>query len=333
MTEPDLRKLRKYRLRNKEVKLRKVIKPSYVAQYARSLTHNNKDSPIIISGYPGEGKSVLAVKIAKQYDKRFSYDRNLIYSRKELKRKIDDYKPSAFIIDESIDILYKRSWNKSSQREIVRLLNKCRSQGHLLIFVQPQFTDMDKDIRKGRIRLWIYVVKRGVAGVMRPLRQLGGSKDPWNLKDNNKMIKRKQKELNDDFFGMLEGLYESENFLNYMRWTDLYKDEYDAYEEVKDRKKYDEDEDDMFYDKEEAHKLAEKEAFRVLAHVKHYGKLKRGSYKYISSYFDISNSSVSSKINKALIEQGYKEKKKEKGSSSTQNLNKKEAREKQGITI
>ncbi len=96
---------------------------------------------------------------------------------------------------------------------------------------------------------------------------------------------------------------------------------------------YDEDEDDRFYDKEEAKEYAQKEAFRVLAHVKHYDKLKRGSYKYIASYYDISNSSVSSKMNKALIALGYKEKKKEKGSQTTQNLNKKEAREKQGITI
>lgn len=330
MSEPDLRKLRTYKMKGKSIRLKKVIKPSYLSRFARSLTYNNKDAPIIISGYPGEGKSVLAIKIAKQYDKRFSYERNLVYSRRELKRKIEDYKPSAFIIDESIDILYKRSWNKSSQKEVVRMLNKCRSKGHLLIFVQPQFSDMDKDIRKGRIRLWLYVVKRGVAAVLRPMRQLGGAKDPWKLKDNNKIIKKKQKELGDDFTGMLEGLYESENFLNYMRWTDIDKEEYEAYEEIKDRKKYDEDENDRFYTKEEAEDFAQKEAFKVLGHVKHNGKLKRGAYKYIASYYDISSSAVSSKMSKAMIKEGLKKPKKE---VSTQNLNKKEDKKEQGITI
>src|SRR6056297_4047322 len=220
----------RYKLLNqdKEVKLRKVISPFSIAKFAKGLTKNKKDGVLSISGQTGEGKSVLAVEIAKRFDGRFNFDRNLIYSRKELKEKIETFRPSAFIVDEAINVVYKREWNKSGQKDLIKLLNICRSKGHLIIFVQPAFTDMDKDIRKERVRLWIYAKKRGIGIVFRPIRSISGDVDPFKLDELNTVVKKYVYKMG-EFIGTLEGCYRSENFLNFIRWDNLPKEEYEIY--------------------------------------------------------------------------------------------------------
>ena len=293
----------KYKLlyQDKEVRLKKVISVTPIAKYARGLTKNKKDCVLSITGPTGEGKSVLAAKIAKKYDKRFEYDRNLIYSRKELKEKIETFPASAFIIDEAINVLYKREWNKSSQKDLIKLLNICRSKGHLLIFVQPAFTDMDKDIRRERVRLWIYVKKRGIGIVFRPIRTIAGEQDPFKLKEMNVWIKKSQRKMG-EFVGTLEGSYRTENFLNFIRWGNLDKDEYEIYEKIKDRKKYD-DETEELWTKKDAEKYAREQIFLILSYLKHRKKFKTGLYKYIAHFLNLTISSVSSYMKKAKITQ------------------------------
>lgn len=294
----------RYRLLNqdKEVKLKKVISPFSIGKFAKGLTRNRKDCVLSISGATGEGKSVLAVEIAKRFDRRFEYDRNLIYSRQELKEKIETFKPSAFIVDEAINVLYKREWNKSSQKDLIKLLNICRSKGHLIIFVQPAFTDMDKDIRRERVRLWIYVKKRGVGIVFRPIRAISGSQDPFKLDDLNKTVKRFVNKMG-EFVGTLEGAYRSENFLNFIRWDNLSDEEYMIYDRIKDEKKYADDEKEKLLTKKDAQKYARQVTFDVLAILKNKKYTKLGFYKHVANYFNITNSSVSTYMKRAEVSQ------------------------------
>lgn len=281
----------------KEVRLKKVIFPRHIASYAKALTKVKKDCPITISGYPGEGKSVLGIDIAKEYDKRFSYERNCIYGRNELYEKIETLKPSDLLIDEAINALYKREWNKGAHKDLVKLLNICRSKKHLLTFIQPNFTDMDKDIRNERIRLWIFVIRRGVAAVLRPIRSLAGTGDPWNLDLNDDLVKKHVKKLG-IFIGTIEGLYRSPNFLGFLRWNDMPEEEYDLYEEVKDRKKYDNDDTNLITPKE-AELRTRNRIFQLLAILRSKNFLKKGSYNHIASFLGISASGVSAYIKKA----------------------------------
>jgi len=297
----SLSQLRRFNWDRKEIKLKKVIQTKTVSKYAKGLTRVRKDCVICITGFTGEGKSVLAVDIARQYDKRFTFERNCIYSRKELKEKIETYPPSAFIIDEAINVLYKRDWNTSAQKDLVRLLNICRSKGHFLIFVQPVISDMDKDIRNERIRLWIYVVKRGVGVVFRPIRSLGGGKDPWNLEENDKSIKKFVRSSG-EFIGTLEGSFRTVNFLNFIRWEDIGKEDYEAYESIKDDKKYAEEEITLLT-KDVAEKMARDKIFEVLSILKQKKYLKMGFMRYVAAYMNLSNSSVSAYLKKSAIKQ------------------------------
>lgn len=289
------------RIGDKIIKLRYVILPKHIAQFGKKLTKRKKDLIFIISGYPGEGKSVLAIAIAKEYDRRFTYDRNLIYSRSELMEKIETLPPSAFIIDEAINILYKREWNKGSQKDMIKLLNICRSKGHMLIFVQPDFEDMDKDIRTKRLRLWIDVITRGCGVLYKPVKSLGGGSDPWNIEINDKRIKEQIKKLG-VVEGYLEGSAKTENFQNVIRWEDIPEEEYKIYDEVKNRKKYAE-EDNILYTEKEAKMLARKDIFKVISVLKANNLVKRGFISYVANTLGLSIASTSSYLKDATISQ------------------------------
>lgn len=294
---------REYIYDNKKMLLRNVITPKHIAQYAKALSNNKKDVPIMISGYPGEGKSVLAKRICELYDRRYSDDRNCIYSRKELMEKIETYPPSGFNIDEAINVLYSRDWNVGTQKELVKVLNICRSKKHLIIFIQPEFTDLDTKIRNSRIRLWIFVIKRGIAAVFKPERTLSGGNDPWNLVENNALVKQYINVFNGDVVrGTVEGCFRSKNFLAFLRWDDIPKEEYEAYEEVKDKKKYEDYKEDNLMTAEMARKESVRMIYEVCALLEADGKLKKGwNNSIVVPYLKISTTAGSSYIKRARI--------------------------------
>jgi hypothetical protein len=299
-----MNKLKEFVFDKKKIKLKKVIKPHQIAQYAKKLSSNKKDAPIIISGYPGEGKSVLAREIGKAFDRRYNDDRNCIYKRAEFLEKIERFPPSAFIIDEAINLLYKRDWNSGGQKELIKVMNICRSKRHLNIFVQPQFSDMDKDIRNSRIRLWIFVITRGIAVVMKPERSLGGSDDVWNLVENNKIVKQYINKYG-QILGTIESLSRTKNFLTFLRWEDIPKEEYDAYEEIKDRKKYEDvGEKDILLNASQVKKERLMAVSDTIAILRANGKLKTGSIGIAAAYLNVSNTSLSAQLKRSRIRLG-----------------------------
>lgn len=298
--------LKEFDFENKKILLRKVIQVKHISTYAKKLSRVNKDAPIVISGYPGEGKSVLAREIAKIFDKRYSDERNCIYSRKELITKVETYPPSAFILDEAINLLYKRDWGTGAQKELIKVLNICRSKRHLLIFVQPEFVDMDKDIRNGRIRLWIYAIKRGVASVFKPERTIGGGEDPWNIAENNKVVKQFVNSYGQTV-GTIEGAYRTKNFLSFLRWNDIPKEEYQVYEEVKDKKKYEDVDSEHLMNKNEVKREIMKGVADVYALLAYQKKIKLGSKGICSAYLQTSDGTFSAYVKRSKIKLGLME--------------------------
>lgn len=295
--------LKEFEYENKKILLKKVITPNHISTYARKLSRVNKDTLIVISGYPGEGKSVLAREIAKSFDKRYTDDRNCIYTRKELISKVESFPPSAFILDESINLLYKRDWGTAAQKELIKILNICRSKKHLLIFCQPEFVDMDKDIRNSRIRLWVYAIKRGVAAVFKPERTIGGGEDPWNLQNNNKIVKQFVNKYG-QAIGTIEGAFRTPNFLSFLRWNNIPGEEYKVYEEVKDRKKYEDISQDELMNKEQVKREVVKKVADVYALLDAEKKIKLGSKGLCASYLQISDGTFSTYIKRSRIALG-----------------------------
>lgn len=299
-----LSELRNYEVEGKPVKLKNVILPRHIAGYAKKLTQTNRDCPIIISGYAGEGKSVLGIHLARSYDRKYNHERNLIYSRDEMKNKINTLRPSGLIVDENMNVLYKRDWGTKGQKEIIKLLDICRFKRHMILMIQPTMSAVDTHVRDTRVRLWIYVIKRGLAAVFRPLRQLS-YEDPWRLKDNDATIKKYIKKLG-EVEGRIEGCHQCENFLAFVRWEDIDNDDYMKYEEVKDKKK-DAYEEIKLYTPDEVKKLANEKVFDVISILKYNKKIKMGYLDFISAELDMSKAAISSNIKKSLIKKGLTE--------------------------
>lgn len=284
--------------------LKKVISPLHIAKFAKMLTSVKKDTVICITGYPGEGKSVLAREIAKAFDKHYDDDRNCIYDRKELINKIENFRPSAFVLDEAINLIYKRDWNTSGQKELIKVLNICRSKRHLLIFVQPAFSDLDKDVRRYRLRMWIYCVTRGVGIAFIPEISLAGEEDPWNLKENDYFIKRHVKRFG-RIIGTLEGAFRTRNFLSYIRWENISKEEYEKYEMIKDKKKYSNEEEKIIvFTKEEAEKKSLEDTIRTCVILESQGKMRVGWRSIVSSVFNTSQHAVDVLVKKYRVALG-----------------------------
>lgn len=288
----------------KRIQISNIISPVHIADYAKNLTATKRDCPIIISGYAGEGKSVLGIYIAKFFDRRYKHDRNLIYGREEFKTKVNELPPSALTLDENMNVLYKRDWGNKSQKEIIKLLDICRFKRHLLMFIQPTMSAVDSHVRDTRARLWIYVIKRGLGAVFRPLRQLSFD-DPWRLKDNDTIIKYNIKKFG-EFEGRIEGCSRCENFIGFIRFPDLDEEDYKEYEKVKDNKK-EAYEDVKLFTPQEVKKEAEQKIFEVLAVLKSQKKLKTGIYEFVGAEMGLSNAGVASGIKKAMTKKGLSE--------------------------
>jgi hypothetical protein len=293
--------LREITLGDKVIKLKKVINPIHIAQYGKLLTKTSRDCPIAVTGYAGEGKSVLVKQIANAYDRRFNFDRNFIYGREELKRKIDELPPSALCVDESMNVLYKRDWGTKGQKEVIKLLDLCRFKKHTIIFTQPTFTALDSHVRDFRLRLWIYVIMRGLAVVFRPIRGIS-YEDPWFLRENNEIINKYIKKLG-EIEGRIEGCYHSKNFLAFIRWDDISKEEYEIYEEVKNRKK-DDYEEVKLLTPEDAIKQSRETVYDILAVLKYNKKLKIGAYGFVANELGVSNEAVGANVKKCLYKRG-----------------------------
>lgn len=142
-----------------------------------------KDAVIAVTGETGSGKSTLALAIAKGCDKNYDMQKQMVFSREDLLNQIATLPPkSAIVCDEAIAIAYRREWMKSAQRELIKVLNICRSRNLIMIMCIPDFWALDKDVLY-RIRMRIHVVRRGLAAMFKPDKNPWAA-DIWHKKEN-----------------------------------------------------------------------------------------------------------------------------------------------------
>jgi len=154
---------------------------------------------LVSDGDMGEGKSCftskLAQKVAQYTNTDFSYDDNMTYSRKELKKWIDGdngkgQKPeySTILADEIISMFFKRNWYDKDQIDGIELLNKCRDRHLCVMGNLPDFWDLDKGIYAA-ITFRVHIFERGIAWVFRKDRN-AFTLDKWHRVHNEKVLKK-----------------------------------------------------------------------------------------------------------------------------------------------
>lgn len=130
------------------------------------------DSVVIVDSgsVKGTGKSTFSIALQMECCKLINYpysfdliifnptDEKIIDLVKNLPRGV------AILIDEASKVAYKRDYQKEYQKNLIKFINICRKFGKILIINNPDFWDLDKDLRN-LADFRVIIVKRGKAHV------------------------------------------------------------------------------------------------------------------------------------------------------------------------
>lgn len=176
-----------------------------VKQFAKIISkiqHTDRWTLIAIDGEMGEGKSCfsdqLSQEVSRLNKRKFTYNGNMTYSRKELKTWIDGdskkkgrIKPlSVILADELISMFFKRNWYDSDQIDGIELLNKCRDRHLCVCGNVPNFWDLDSAFI-GLVTFYVHIHERGRAWVFQKDRN-PFILDKWNKRHNEKLFQKKK---------------------------------------------------------------------------------------------------------------------------------------------
>lgn len=187
-----------------------IIRPAYdptftferFVRYCQNRNMQNRDTVVCITGYEGEGKSIVAQVLAHAFDppvhltdavldgmRKASIDEDTIsrlverygiggvvrpgYSVHDtvfynwedgIARMRDPTYYTAVNWDEAIEALFAAGRTRE-QTEIVKEFGKCRQYRHFIILCIPNLHWLDKYLREHRIVWWLHIVRRGVVDV------------------------------------------------------------------------------------------------------------------------------------------------------------------------
>jgi len=147
---------------------------------------NDFDAIVIIVGATGLGKTTLAVHLARKskYGQKFNAWTDLVYQPKEVIASLEKWN-SISIVDETINVGFRRDWQKIYQKNIIKQLNMNRDHRNLVIFCISDLNEIDPKILK-MCRLMLVVVSRGTAVVLMKNESVY-SADKWDIQVNQKI--------------------------------------------------------------------------------------------------------------------------------------------------
>ena len=129
-------------------------------QLVKDMRHNianGYDNLVVITGPEGSGKSNFAHALCHAYDSDFDLQEQYVYNTqdfKELLKKGGDIH-GTFWMDEGSNMANNRDWNTTDNKQLVELLEMCRSRGWTLVICIPSMDRLDLYIRQYRVRYWI----------------------------------------------------------------------------------------------------------------------------------------------------------------------------------
>jgi len=247
----------------------------------RKTLSTDKDFPIIIDGLTGSGKSTIAIQLSKKGCPWFEINNDVIFSRDELIERISTAKLGSFIVvDEAINLLFKRDFMEKKQKFVLKLLDMCRDRNLCLIMCVPNFWSIDKHILEGRIKLRIHVARTGFSFMWKPTSN-PFTPDKWNRKYNEQIC------YNWDAYPNAK---KTKGFIGYLKFGDLCDSDKEKYLQVKAIKK----EEILKKEKEEEQKekLDREKGFvmgetMVLSLLREQGLLKKGALSLYASMRDM----------------------------------------------
>lgn len=145
----------------------------------------DKDFLITIDGDTGTGKSTMALKIAKSVQPDYDMNTQMVFSAEEFLTAINSLpRGSVIVADEAVTMLFSRDFMTNSNKDIVKKLNLVRYKNYIILFLIPNFWDLEKGARE-RMKVWIHIKKRGL-GIMMHKTGNPAERDKWMEKEKKK---------------------------------------------------------------------------------------------------------------------------------------------------
>ena len=205
----------------------------------RSHVRGNNDVIICVDGREGLGKTKMGVfKFAMDLDTHFNWRTQVLLrpTPETLEKTIFAVpKYSVVLVDEAMDILYKRRSGTSENIGIVQLFARVRKFNRIVILILPDFNDLDLFFRKRRVQVRAKIITRGL-GYFAIARDFEGMPDPWFTDFNSKIAEDALSDLDINKATAIEKLAVYEQFRGFyapFTWADdvcdkLTWDEYEA---------------------------------------------------------------------------------------------------------
>jgi len=201
------------------------------------LLKNDNYCLVGIGGFPGKGKSTLAIQLQMEVSRimgqKWNFRDNCTWSRKEFLNWIQgskdgkvEKKPeySSLLPDELFSMFYKRNWNQDTQKEGISLLNMCRDRHLFICGNVPNFWDLDGGFLS-RVMYYIFIPERGRAWIFEQENN-PFSADLWNVNENKRKFRKA---------GFKP--YRLPNFVAELRYPDLPQDLKERYLNIRNRKR------------------------------------------------------------------------------------------------
>ncbi len=156
---------------------------------------NKYDCNLGISGKRGDGKSTLAFKIFNSFTKYgFRPQKHQVYSQDDVIKLLSTQKFGFCWDDEAINSGYKRDFQQSGQKKLVKIVTNFRDNFNVYASALPFFYSLDKDLRE-LIFVHLHIIERGVAVILLPLSNQIHASDPWDTKNNIRIEEKENKRL------------------------------------------------------------------------------------------------------------------------------------------
>lgn len=112
------------------------------------------DNVVMIEGGEGSGKSNLAWGVIERYNPDFDIGRTYVYNMQGIRERFaaQDYGGGIFWMDETSQIASNRNWQSDDNKDLVSILEVCRSKHFSLVGCIPSISRADIYLREYRMR-------------------------------------------------------------------------------------------------------------------------------------------------------------------------------------
>lgn len=204
------------------------------SEVLRSRQLNKYDVNIGVSGKRGDGKSTFIFKLLSRF-KGFKPKKHQVYIRDDVVNLLRNQQFSFCWDDEAINSGYKRDFQNTGQKELIKIITAYRDNFNIYASAIPFFYSLDKDLRE-LIFVHVNIIERGFAVILMPLRDNIHQTDPWDTKNNAKKEEAWQlKKAKDPSFKF--PYHKLSTFAGYLKFTDITPKQRNLYESIKKEKR------------------------------------------------------------------------------------------------